>query len=452
MKKNIWSGLLGITLIGGLLAGCGSGSGGETQGAAADGKTEVRLYTYGTEEAYNWTGTFAAFEEKHPEIKMTLVQLSPKGDTQEAMKKLDLAAASNEDMDVIMFSDPGSYAQHVGLGMAEPLEPYLEKDGYKVEEDYKIDTHIDGKVYALPGKFNSWYVLLNKTMLDEAGLEVPTDWTWDEFAEYAKKLTQGEGAQKTYGTYFHGPQNGSWTEYMKLMLVNQPDNSDFLKADGTSNLDDPNFKKTLELRWKMEKEDGSATPYETMLSQKLNYRNEFFNEKAAMIITGSWMTTEIGGTDQTPLNFEVAVAPIPKNAEGDEIGYSPVTTDFVSVAASSKHKDEAYTFVRWYTTEGQEAQGKNISSWKQSGDDKLESTIDTILSGTKAPDKVDKQSLVDTLKNSKASKLVPPVTYQSEIYKALSEEFEKFIFGQQDVDQTVNASQERVQKLIDSNS
>lgn len=460
MKKKIWSTVIASGMALSLLAGCGANGGDKASagqsavgsGAAANkNPVEIKLYTYGTEQNYNWSKTIDAFQQKNPGIKVTVVPLSPKGDTQEAYKKLDLAAASGEDMDVVMFSDPAGYAQHVGLGMVAPLDDYIAKDGYKEETDYKVDTHLNGKVYALPGKFNPWYVLLNKTMLDQAGLPVPKDWTWDQFADYAKKLTNGDGANKVYGTYFHGPNNGGWMEFTKLFMINQPDNSEFIKADGTSNMNDPNFKKSLELRWKMEKEDKSAVPYDSMISQKLNYRNEFFNQKVAMIPIGSWMNTEIGGTDQNPLNFNVAVAPLPKNAAGDQGGYTEVTTDFVSVAQNSKHKDEAYKFVRWYTTEGQTVQGKNISSWNQVSSSDMAKVIDTILSGTKNPEKVDKASLISTMQASKASKLVPPVTYQNEIYKAVNDEFEKFIFGKQDIDATVKSSQDRVQQIIASN-
>lgn len=462
MRKKVWAGAISGMLLLGLLAGCGGGAktaengaepNGQAAGEEAEGtdKVNLRLYTYGTEEAYNWNKTLQAYEEKNPGVTIELVQLSEKGDTQEAMKKLDLEAASSARMDILMFSDAAGYAQRVALGMAEPLDGYIAKDGFKVEEDYKVDTHLGDKVYALPGKFNPWYVILNKDHLEEAGLAVPTDWTWDDFADYAKKLTKGEGAQKRYGTYFHGPQGGGWMEFLKLKMENQPQNSEFLKADGTSNLDDPNFKATLELRVKMEKEDQSSVPYTDMISQKLAYRTQFFNQSASMLLIGSWMNTELGGTEKVPLNFNVTVAPFPKNNPGDEKGLTPVTTDYVAVAAKSKHKEEAYQFVRWYTTEGQIVQGKNIPAWSKVTNDQVANIIDTILSGTKSPEKVDKKALVDTLIASKASAIIPPATYQSEVYKAINEEYEKLILGKQDIDATVKSAQERVQKIIDSN-
>ncbi|GLX66828.1 ABC transporter substrate-binding protein [Paenibacillus glycanilyticus] len=471
MKKRWASGLAISLLLTGVLAGCGNSNNNDSSngksnngsaapsteassnagGSAGGDPVKLRLYTYGTEQAYNWKATLDAYHEKNPNVTVDLVQLSEKGDTQESMKKLDLAVASGEQIDVLMFSDPAGYAQRVALGMAAPLDDFLAKDGYKVEEDYKVDTHLNGKVYALPGKFNPWYVLLNKDNLDEAGLAVPTDWTWDEYADYAKQLTKGEGATKRYGTYFHGPQNGGWMEYLKLMMENQPTGSEFLKADGTSNLDDPNFKKTLELRVKMEKEDKSSVPYSDMISQKLAYRNQFFNQSASMLTIGSWMNTEIGGTDTLPLTFHVAVAPFPKNNPGDQSGITPVTTDYVAVSESSKNKEEAYKFVRWYTTEGQVVQGKNIPAWNGVSNDQVAGIIDTILSGTKNPELVDKESLVNTLVNSKATEIIAPASYQAEVYKAINEEYEKLILGNQDIDKTVENAKKRVDEIIAAN-
>jgi multiple sugar transport system substrate-binding protein len=454
MSKWKWTKVASTAAIVSMItAACGTAS--DSNNAAGDTGSKdpvtLKLYTFGNEVGYNWTGTIPAFEQANPGIKVEVVILSEKGDTQESLKKLDLAAASGDAMDVLMFSDPASYAQRVSLGMAEPLDSFIAKEGYKVTDEYKVDTTLNGKVYALPGKFNPWYVLLNKNKLDEAGLTVPKDWTWDEFMTYAKKLTKGDGPTKQYGVYFHGPQSGGWMEFMKLAMGNQPDNTEFLKADGTSNLDNPLFKKTLEMRVKMEKEDKSSTPYTDIISQKLAYRAQFFNQNAAMLLIGSWMNTEIGGTEQFPLNFNVAVAPYPKNAPSDPSGLTPVTTDYVSVAASSKNKEAAYKFVRWYTTEGQLVQGKNIPSWSKVKSEDMSKIIDTILAKTKNPEKVDKASLNSVLAMSKASKIIPPAAYQSEVFKVVNEEYELLILGKQDIDTSIKKMKERTQKIVDSN-
>lgn len=456
MKKWKLIAFISVLLLISMLAGCGSdkdksngsnGNGDSEQGKGDDEQVTIKFHTHGNEENYNWTETLAAFEEKYPNINVDLIILSEKGDSQEAIQKLDLAASTGEQLDVLMFSDPAAYAERVSLGMIAPIDEFIEKEGYVVNEEYKVDTTIDGQYYALPGKFNPWYVLLNKDHLDEVNLEVPEEWTWDDFMNYSKALTTDD----RYGTFFHGPQGGGWMEYLKLALASEPEGTEFTKEDGSSNLDHPLFRKTLEMRVQMEKVDKSATPYTDILSQQLHYRNQFFNQDVSSILIGSWMNTELGGTEQFPLDFEVSVAPYPKNNSEDEGGYAPVTTDFMSVASKSEQKEAAYTFIRWFTTEGQLVQGKNIPSWNDVSEDDLADIVDVILADTVSPEKVDKESLVQVLTNAKSSKIVSPVSYQSEIYQAVNEEYEKLIYDQQDVDATIDALQEQINQIIEKN-
>ncbi|MEH7480022.1 extracellular solute-binding protein [Neobacillus drentensis] len=446
MKKKILTLLICTVLYPVIVIGC-SGSGSKVASdIKKDKKITLKFYSHGTEASYNWKNTINAFEKKYPNIDVDLVVLSEKGDTQEATKKLDLAAASGEQMDVLMFSEAASYAQRVSMGIVAPLDEFINKEGYKESEEYKVDTQIDGNYYALPGKFNPWYVLLNKDHLVAAGLKVPNDWTWDKFMEYAKALTR----DGHYGTYFHGPQNGSWMEYMRLAQASEAENTEFTTEDGQANLDNPLFRKTLEIRLKMEKKDKSAVPYADILSKKLHYRNQFFNQDVSSILIGSWMNAELGGTEQNSLNFHVVVAPYPKNNKADKGGYTPVTTDYMAVAANSQHKKEAYTFIRWYTTEGQIVQGKNLPSWNKVSNRDFTNIIEKILSGTKNPEKVDKESLINVLKNAKSSKIISPVSNQSEIYNVINEEYEKLIFGQQNIDKTIKVSQERVKEILNN--
>ena len=54
----------------------------------------------------------------------------------------------------------------------------------------------DGKTYGLPWIGQPYVVYYNKTMFEENGVELPTmEWTWNDFYETAKKLTNGN----TYG-------------------------------------------------------------------------------------------------------------------------------------------------------------------------------------------------------------------------------------------------------------
>lgn len=452
MKKILLL-FLSLSLVLGILAACSKPekSSSSAEKGQKDQKTEepvtIKFYTHGTEDGYAWNRTIKAFEEKYPNIKVDVVKLSEKQDSQESLKKIDLAAASGEEMDVIMFTNTANYAQRVNLGMLEPLDDFIKKDGFKMEDEYKIDTKINDKYYGLPGKYVSWFVLLNKDRLDAAGLEVPKSWTWDEYMEYAKKLTK----DGKYGTYFHGPWQGAWANYINLKMQSQEKDAGFLKTDGTSNMDSPLYKESLAMRLKMEKEDKSAVPYSSMISQKMNYRDQFFTQQVSMIITGTFLIPELGGSERFPADFNVAVAPFPQNKANEKGAYSAADGDILGVSANSKHKEAAYKFIRWYTTEGQIAQGINISSWKKTTDEQVVKLINDTIAEAQSPDKVDKDSLIHSVQTTISAKAGKPVPYQSEIDLALSTEFEKLILGKQSLDETVANSKKVVQEIIDKN-
>ena len=59
----------------------------------------------------------------------------------------------------------------------------------------------DGKLYFIPSGVFYFTVLMNKTEIEKAGLQLPDDnWTWDDYASFARKLA----AKLPSGTYATG--------------------------------------------------------------------------------------------------------------------------------------------------------------------------------------------------------------------------------------------------------
>lgn len=207
------------------------------------------------------------------------------------------------------------------------------------------------------------------------------------------------------------------------------------------------MRKSLELRLQGEAE-GSATPYSEVVSQKLNYRPQYFNQDTSMLVTGSFLIPETGGTDTIPASFKTVFAPLPKLNAEDPISAN-VSGDVLSLYSKSKHKDEAYTFIRWFSTEGIVLQGKNIPSWKKAD---LNDVVDRIIAGSKNPEMIDKESLLYVLENTKATTTATAVPYHAELEKVLLEEFDKMMLSGQSIDATIQNAQTKIQKIIDSKS
>lgn len=449
MKKSLLV-LSGVLAISTALAGCGSKSednatetAGSTAAATAAAKAPVTIKVQGwyTEVQGNWNATVEAYNKTHPNVKVVYESMSEKGDSQEGMKKLDLLAASGEQMDVVMYSSASDFAQRVGAGILEPLDAYLAKDKIVVKDEYKLDPIVNGKYYALPGKMIEWFVLLNKDKLDAAKLPVPTEWTWNDYAEYAKKLTSGEGAAKQYGSYFH-----NWKDYALLGLNNNMDNPYLVKSDGTENIDNPQVRFSLNLRNQLENVDKTSVPYFEVVSQKMAYRDVFYAGKTAMLATGNWMVGELAQNAK----FNTVFAPYPKYDAKDANGLTEVGADFMGVAANSKNKQAAYDFVKWYTTEGIQTQGLFFSGWKKAD---INANVDAILKSGK-PDQVkfiDKTSLLSTLKVNKATKLVVPPTYALQQEKEYLTQVELFLTGKQDLEKTISTAKTKIEDIRKSN-
>lgn len=71
----------------------------------------------------------------------------------------------------------------------------LEMDKFP-EEIVEIYNWEGAKQYAIPKDIDTIALWYNKTMFDEAGIAYPDEtWTWDTFADAAKKLTKDDGSQ-----------------------------------------------------------------------------------------------------------------------------------------------------------------------------------------------------------------------------------------------------------------
>ncbi|WP_235918228.1 ABC transporter substrate-binding protein [Paenibacillus lutrae] len=445
MSMKRWFSFTGLVLAISLAAGCSPApeDGSSSQGNTPGGQVKIKFHADGISfKKEDLEPVIAKFQEKNPGILVEFIPLN-EANAADNVKKIDLLSASGEQLDAVLLPDDRSYAQRSANGLLEPLNDLMKKEGIKFDDEYKVDTSIDGNYYGLPGTFRQYFVIMNKNHLDEANLPVPKDWTWDEYLDYAKKMTKGEGATKRYGTYFH-----NWIDYFLLGLWNQPEKNDLVLADHTVNIDHPGIKKSMEIRAQAEHVDKSATPYVDIISQKLTYRPLYFNQQASMMPTGSWMIGEVGGGKEFTANFKTVFAPMPKNKKEDPNGYSFMNANFVGVVSTSKHKEESYKFLRFFTTEGIPMMKKYLSSWKK---EDTASAIDLMINASKNPEMVDKESLLYTLENSKSITRQIPVAYTEEVNKAYSSEFELMLLGKQNIEKALANTSKKVKEIVAAN-
>lgn len=156
---------------------------------------ELRWACYDLREARNKTIADCkdAFEAQNPGIKV-VIETRP-GDGYWDKLQTEFAGGTSPDVTINQYNwvIPGA-----ARGMFMDLKPFMELDDFQLTDWYDMEGEwgYQGGVYGTLLYATGSGFIINKTLLEKAGLEFPSpDWTWDDELEYAQKLTIPEENQ-----------------------------------------------------------------------------------------------------------------------------------------------------------------------------------------------------------------------------------------------------------------
>lgn len=309
------------------LSGCGGGSGSKQ---AEGGKVKLRFASWDSAEDLDSQQKLVdQFNASQDKIEVALEAYGQDYDT-----KISAGMGSGDTPDILYMWDYPAY-----YGGLEPLDAYIEKEGADFKADYYETlwsyNSMDGSIYGMPVGFTTHALYYNKDMFDTAGVEYPTaDWTWDDLREASAVIT--EKCEGSKGFSFQ-------------IKADPYDYEMYLWSNGSSLVDDEgklqgclNSDKSVEVFnffQGMEK-DGIAMPTEK------NGTDEMKNGKTAMFIYGSWA---LDSFKEAGLNYGVVEIPAFAGAAQDSV--SILSSSGVSISKDSKHKDEAWEFIKFWTGE-----------------------------------------------------------------------------------------------------
>ena len=185
----------------------------------------------------------------------------------------------------------------------------------------------DGQLYGLPTDLDMGMLFYNKDLFAEAGLPEPTaDWTWDDFADAAKALTSGEGAEKQYGVDIAA----AWGNYPFLSAVANSYGGDLIDtAAGVPAIDSDAGRKTIELWNRLVVEDQSAPG--------LGSDASIVNGNIAMGVYGPWAAYYF----LNDVDYDWGVTTLPQGSQPATWGWGSVLVAF----EGSEQKDCALRFM-----------------------------------------------------------------------------------------------------------
>lgn len=332
MKRMISLALAGTMVFS--LAGCGK-SQNEKADTSDSGVAEITFWDMpwgGTEYQTVAEELVNQFNEEHKEsIKVKYQSIPWDG----CFNAFNVAIESGADLDV---STGSAYQPHQFAEMGEilPMDDLVKE----MEEEGTLDDFVDGTLeqfqmdgqqVAMPWNIDPKGIYYNKSMLDAAGLEVPT--TWDEFYACCEALTDKENG--IYGLAVAG--NNPW-QLEALMFGN---GGSYIDEEKKANFDTPETREALEFLRKLGDvcAPGSAG-YKRDEAVKL-----FMQEKAVFIVMSADFSVEIKKQGEEFYDKCEVLQPL-TSPEGIQRGMMGMNG--IMGYEQTKHPEAVKTFIKWW--------------------------------------------------------------------------------------------------------
>lgn len=196
MKKSLRFGAVALTATATLaLASCGfGGSGSDGGGDGGDGGSttlDLLVPSYSDNTKGLWEDVIEGFEEANPNITVKLEVQS--WDNLESVVATKVQSGEAPDI-----YNGGPFAGFAADELLYDVEEVTSPETFSdFEETFIKNEQLEGTTYALPFIASARALFVNDDLLDQAGVEAPTD--WDSLLDAATKVSELGGGVAGYG-------------------------------------------------------------------------------------------------------------------------------------------------------------------------------------------------------------------------------------------------------------
>ena len=341
-RRKLLTGSLGLAGAAGLAA-CGA-QGGEAQPAAAKLAGTIEFWQWGVSYEEGFSKLTAEFNEKHPGVKVNHTR--PEGYDD----KIKVTVAAGSGAPDVYLMRGNVFKQWAQDGIAIDITQFAARDKaatadlkamHKGFYDY---YHHNGKLQGAPWDFSTIGVAYSTEAMDARGLKHPADlgtaWDWNTFADYAKRLTPGDGNKYGVdatpgietGFYNWVVANGGdyWSEDYKRCTVNTPQ---FIEAC------EAYFSVATRLN------ASPPRPWVTTNVTGLPHRaNLLTNGNVMMQTVGDWFFVWYERAAQT--GFKWDIAPMPYSPRTKKTG-SIANYRGLSMSPTIQNKELGWAWISW---------------------------------------------------------------------------------------------------------
>lgn len=328
MRRRILSVAAAGIAVAGLVTACG----GDDEG---DGPVTLRFQSLAWQPASIKANKqiVEQWNEEHPDVQVEYVQ----GSWESVHDELLTSFEGGDPPDVIHYESAAMQVFAEGGYLAD-LDGMLSDDFVSDISDDAWETvqYDEYGTVGVPFLMENRLPIANAKLLEQANVEVPTPddpWTWDEFQDAAKKLTQGD----TYGVAWplDSPANA-------VVTLSQSFGGKYVEEGDPPSISvgEPELEVPTRIH-DMLYEDKSAAPDAIGLAST-DALPGFFGGKYAMLFGATWLRQQM--VQQAPKDFEWVTIPPLEGTNGQDQAVNPQT---LSVAAQSEHPEEAAEFIEY---------------------------------------------------------------------------------------------------------
>lgn len=323
-----------------VLSGCAVG-GGNVDAGLSDGDVTIALNWWGASARDERTrAAIDLFEEEYPNITVEGQSTEWGG----YWDKLSTTVAGGDAPDVMQFDQLylASYAQRGALANLDELDEYL--DTSAMPDAVRETGQVQGETFGVPIGVGTVGILVNRTMLDEYGIELPDPdtWTWDDLTAAAQAVTDASGGTVNGISPFGG-------DTPTLTLWARQHDNDLFDENGDVALEES----VLESYWQymLDQIESGAAPDASQLAEgdgvALDLADIATGRTAMKFEPSSTLTAfEAAAPDK-----EFDLLPLPADADASE-GYQYLKPSmYWTVASTSDHPAEAALLVDFLTTD-----------------------------------------------------------------------------------------------------
>jgi ABC-type glycerol-3-phosphate transport system substrate-binding protein len=325
------------------LSACGSGSS-SSAAKPKTGKATLTNVEHDTRplDRAAYAAVYQAFRAKNPDIELKFTEIP----WEQARSKMLTLGQGNSLPNVGRMAWPADYA---AAGMVLPLDDRVKPEVLARYDQMAIDQYStqgdDGKVhlFGLPWFAGATAVMVNKTMLDKAGVKLGATWTTAEFQDICKAVTQ---TGKQWGVTLDG--NGIGDPVQIFLMAVYAYGGKWVAGDTKSTTPEPlvfDSPETVEgIKWYLNLyKSGVAVPSAPSDTYQQRDAN-FIAGKAAIAWQGPWNITATQATFKKN-GFDLVSMPLPTGPAGNTSVYGGGAAGIFKSSQKQGVVDQAFTWI-----------------------------------------------------------------------------------------------------------